>query len=158
MSYGNISHVITPEQMAAINASIQTLNQSLSFAVNLSGDESKSIFKLGKDSAEIVQDSQVAVNEFPAILPGMFDKDEFVRDITLFRQVMEIKIKVDALAAKLKSTATAVGGEAMQHVLIVYGCVQDNKDRVPGLKPLADKMKARFKGQGGKKKSNGGAA
>jgi hypothetical protein len=62
---------------------------------------------------------------------------------------------LDSLHEKVDNTHAAVGSEAMQASLEVYAYVQTAKDRVPGLKSVAEKLRERFKGQGPRKKELG---
>jgi len=151
MSYKNISYVLPQEDLTAVNKAFAEVDRLLPFLVNLDSNESRGMFKLGPKSADFVQDSATAVNSFPNVLPPSFDKEEFLKDATLFRQLMEIKFQLDSLCEKVNDTLTAVGSEAMTSSLEVYAYVQTASDRTPGLKSVADKLKDRFKEQGKRK-------
>jgi hypothetical protein len=153
MSYQNISAVMPQADIDAVKAAIVTINSKLPFLVTLDEEDKKALIKLGPKSADFVGDASTAVNNFPTILPGSFDKTEYGKDTTLFKNLADIKVLVDSLKEKLDDTYMAVGSEAMIASLEVYAYVQTAADRTPGLKSVAEKLKERFKRQSKKKPS-----
>lgn len=152
MAYQNISYALSPEVMQQVKAAIETVNTSLPFLVTLTPDEKRALVKLGPKSADFVNDASAAVGAFPNILPQSFNVLEYQRDTKLFAHLSEIKMLLDSLQEKINNTYSAVGSEAMQASLEVYAYVQTAKERVPGIKSVAEKLKERFKSQGVKKK------
>ena len=152
MPYQNISVSLVQADVDAIKTAIATINSKMPFLVTLDGAEKQSLVKLGSKSADFVSDASAAVAGFPQILPPSFDKTEYGKDTALFKVLGDIKLQLDSLTEKVNNTYTAVGSEAMQASLEVYAYVQTAKDRVPGLRSVADKLKERFKGQTGRKK------
>lgn len=152
MSYQNISHEITPTQMTEIMAAIDALNQRLSFAITLSPSEVQALFKVGPKSVDFVQEAYSVAVGFPAIIPPSLDVPEFQRDSRLFEQLGDILLQIGAVHEKVKQTYMAVGSEAMQSSLFVYKLAGASKDKVPGLRVAYERLQARFKGQGKKKK------
>lgn len=153
MPYQNISYILGGENMQQVRSAIEQINAQLPFLVTLSAEEKKSLFKLGPKSADFVADAYAAATSFPAILPQSFNTTEYTRDTNLFDQLAEIKLRLDSLSEKIDNTYSAVGSEAMQASLEVYAYVQTAKDRTPGLKSVAEKLRERFKGQGRSKKT-----
>jgi hypothetical protein len=151
MSYQNISYNLSQEDVVAVKAALETINQKLPFLINLNKDEVQSLFKLGSKSVDFVQDAASAVENFPSILPPSFDKTEYTKDTSLFKSLNEIKLLVDSLSEKIEDTMMAVGSEAMGASLEVYAYVQTASDRTLGLKSVAEKLKDRFKNQGSRK-------
>jgi hypothetical protein len=99
---------------------------------------------------DFVQDAAEAAKAFPGILPANFISAEYFKDTDLIKQLVTIKLKLDSVQEKVDDTLMAVGSEAMGSSLEVYSLVQTQADRVPGLKSVADKLKARFKKTKGK--------
>jgi hypothetical protein len=130
-------------------------NCTLPFLITLDAEERKALFKLGPKSADFVKDASMAAVNFPAMLPASFDKVEYTKDTTLFDALGDLKSLVDSLQEKLDNTYMAVGSEAMVASLEVYAYVQTAADRTPGLKSVADKLKDRFRAQGGRKSGTG---
>ena len=158
MGYQNISVNLVQADLDAVKTAIATINSKLPFLVTLDKSEKQSLVKLGSRSADFVADCSSAVATFPAILPASFDKNEYNKDTSLFKALSEIKLQLDSLCEKVNDTYTAVGSESMQASLEVYAYVQTAKDRTPGLKNVADKLKERFKGQGRKRSGDTPAA
>jgi hypothetical protein len=154
MAYQNISSVVSPEDMQQIRNHIAALNALLPFLVALSADERRSLVKLGPKSADFVADASAAVASFSSILPSSFDITEYQRDTRLFNLLSEIKLLIDSLKEKIDNTYSAVGSEAMEASLEVYAYVQTAKDRVPGLKSVAEKLSERFKNKNSRKKTD----
>jgi hypothetical protein len=152
MGYQNISAVVTPDEMQQVRDHFTALNNLFTFLVTLSADEKKSLVKLGPKSADFVADASSAATNFPSILPSSFNTLEYNRDTTLFGQLAEIKMLLDSFSEKINNTHSAVGSEAMDASLEVYAYVQTAKDRVPGLKSVAEKLRERFKNNGKSKK------
>ena len=153
MSYANISATMVQADIDTVKTALGTINTKMPFLVTLEPDERKSLFKLGPKSADFVSDASTAVNNFPNILPTTFDKTEYGKDTTLFKVLADLKFLVDSLKEKLDNTYMAVGSEAMIASLEVYAYVQTAADRTPGLQTVADKLKDRFRAQGGRKKA-----
>jgi hypothetical protein len=145
MSYQNISYVIPAADLAAINAAFDTLNAKLPFLITLTKEEHQTLFKMGNKSVDFVQDAAEASKAFPTILPANFSQAEYLKDTDLVKNLVTIKVKLDSLQEKVDDTLMAVGSEAMGSSLEVYSLVQIQADRVPGLKSVADNLKARFK-------------
>lgn len=145
MAIQNISYVLPDADVQEIKAAFQTIRTKLPFLINLSDDESKSLFRLGPKSADFTIDARDTANNFPQILPSTFQKVELVNDSTLFSQMGEIKLLSDSLSEQIKDTYDAVGAEAMSAALEVYAYVQVNENKVPGLKSVAEKLRERFK-------------
>lgn len=152
MAYQNISYTLPQADIDAIKTAIATINSKLPFLVALDGDEVRGLVKLGPKSADFVADAAAAAVNFPNVLPPSFDKVEYGKDTTLFKNVSDIKQLIDSLKEKLDNTYVAIGSESMVASLEVYSYVQTAADRVPGLRSVADKLKERFKGQGPRKK------
>jgi hypothetical protein len=154
MGYQNISVSLIQADIDAVKTAITTINTKLPFLITLDQKERQSLLKLGPGNAEFFIDCQSAVTGFPQILPPSFDKVEFGKDATLFKALNEIKLHIDSLHEKLDATHMAVGSEAMVASLEVYAYVQTAQERTPGLRTLAEKMKARFKKNGARKKKD----
>jgi hypothetical protein len=151
MAYENISVTLVQQDIADVKAALGTINSKLPWLVTLSPDEIRGLTKLGPKSIDFVQDAKMATESFPAMLPGTFDAKEFHKDTAAFQALSEIKILVDSLKEKIDNTYSAVGSEAMTQALEVYAYVQTGKDRVPGLKSVAEKLKDRFRRNAQKK-------
>src|SRR6478609_4708037 len=97
MSYQNISVAMVQADIDAVKAAIATINTKLPFLITLDPTERRDIYKLGAKSVDFVQDANVAVTNFPNMLPATFDKVEYGKDTALFKTLGEFKTLVDSL-------------------------------------------------------------
>ena len=149
MPYQNIDASISAADLQAIKDAFATIREKLPFLVNLTPDERKTIFKTGPDSLSFVQNAFTATQSNPEILPGSFSVPAFQRDFDLFGVLTELKTLAHSVASQIDDTCLAVGGEAMSQAIQVYNYVQAAEKTTPGLKPLADQLRQRFKKGGG---------
>ena len=145
MPYQNISATLSDEDKAAIKAAIKTIEEKLSFLVNLSVEERRKLFKMGDKSLGFVQNSLNIAQSNPDILPNSFDVNEFVQDYQLAMALGEIFLDLRQLTEKVDDTLLAVGSETMTSSLEVYDYVKTAAKRTPGLKAAAEELKERFK-------------
>jgi hypothetical protein len=152
MAYHNISAVLSQADIDAIKAAADVITSKLPFAVVLEDAEKQSLVKLGSKSLDFVEDANRATKNFPQVFPSSFNTVEFDKDTALFKAMSNVKIIIEALAKKIEDTHMAVGSEAMVTSFEVYALIGAQKDRVPGLKAVWEKMRERFAGQTGSRK------
>nr|VFK06267.1 MAG: hypothetical protein BECKLPF1236A_GA0070988_1000215 [Candidatus Kentron sp. LPFa]VFK23576.1 MAG: hypothetical protein BECKLPF1236C_GA0070990_1000628 [Candidatus Kentron sp. LPFa] len=145
MPYTNIDATLSPADMKAIKAAIDTILRKMSFLITLTVQERKSTVKAGPDSVSFIQNALTAAEDHPDILPRSFSTPEFERDVELFTQLTELGALIDSLASEVDDTRLAVGGEAMREGSQVYEYVKTAAKTTPGLKPVADQLAERFK-------------
>jgi hypothetical protein len=151
MSYQNVSYVMPQADIDAVKTAIATINSKMPFLISLTEEERKTLLKMGPKSVDFVQDSFTTTQNFPAIIPVSFNVAEYTKDATLLKILVDLQASIDSLADKVDDTLMAVGSEAMGASLDVYTYVQTSADKTPGLRSVADRLRARFKGQGRKK-------
>ncbi|MDP3149132.1 MAG: hypothetical protein Q8N83_08380 [Ignavibacteria bacterium] len=149
MEQNLISAVITAEALAAVNAAMETIKQNLPFLVTFTDDQKKSIHKLGNTYKPFADDAAETVTLYPQIMSGTFDKEEYLRDYQLFKNLSEIDGKLASLYSAVEDTLMAAGSDTLSSSLQVYNAVQQNKKKIPGLDTVAEKMQVFFE----KKKS-----
>ncbi len=143
-----ISFALSQANLDAVKAAIKTLENNLPFLISLTKQERKALTKVGPKSIDFVQEAYNASNNFPSILPPVFDKVEYGKDTALFKSLGEIKLLINSLNEKIDSTYIAVGSESMNSSLTVYELVRSASKSTPGLKSVHDELSKRFKGQG----------
>jgi hypothetical protein len=156
MAYSNISYSMSQADYDAVMAALATISEKMPFLITLDTKEKRSIFKHGAGSTDFAQEALFAAKQFSQVLPPSFDMSEYESDTVLFKLTSEIRTVLASLLAKIDDTQTAIGGESMAASLEVYAYIQTAQDRTPGLKPYAERLKIRFKGQGRRKKKNDG--
>ncbi len=144
MEQNLISAVITAEDVALINGAIETIKQKLPFLITFTENQKKEIHKLGNTLKPFVDDAAGAVNLYPQIMSGTFDKEEYLRDYQLYKTLSEIDGKLASLYSAIEDTLTAAGSDTLGGSLQVYTAVQGNKKKIPGLDTVAAKMQVFF--------------
>lgn len=145
MFHSNISATLSAQDVADVKSSIAAIGKKMPFLITLTQKEKGSIIKLGPKSVDFASDAANAATSFPDILPPSFNGEEFQKDSALFATLNEIALELDALQEKVNDTLIAVGSEAMSEALEVYAYVQTAAPKKPGMKSVAEKLKARFK-------------
>jgi len=117
------------------------------FLLSLQPDDIQSIFKAGVGYLPFIDLAYAVVTEHPEILPSVFNVEEFKKDYALAKDLAPIVLQVGELNEGLQKTSTAVNSDAMAAGFDVYAAVKLNKDKVPGLKVVADQMGVFFQKQ-----------
>jgi hypothetical protein len=108
------------------------------------------LFKPGNTFAPLIDKAYHVVVDHPEILPSVFDKEEFIRDYQLFKDLTPIDNQVNQLSESVSKTLMAISSDALTGTLEVYAAVKQNKDKVPGLNVVAEEMAGFFKKSGKK--------
>ena len=144
MPYGNINAQLAPADVQAIKDAFAAALAKLPFAVNLTPDERKALTKTGPDSVSYVQDALSAVVAAPAVFPASVDAPGYTNDVNLFTVLTELTTLAQSVASTIDDTRMAVGSEAMQTANAIYGYAKTAQKNTPGLKPIVDKLGARY--------------
>lgn len=145
MNKTQISYVMSQADFDAIKTALTLIVTKMPFLISLKPDEISALTKLGEKSVDFAQDAYSASLNFPNVLPPIFDKAEYAKDIALFKNMSEIKMLIDSLHERVNSTYMAVGSESMTTSLIVYELLQSASKTTPGLKSVVDQLGKRFK-------------
>jgi hypothetical protein len=149
-----ISATLSAEDTAAVLQNLADAKTRLNFLLSLQTSDIVTIFKVGNAYLPFIDLAYETVVAHPEILPGVFDKDEFIRDYNLLSALRPIFNQVNELLESMQKTFTAVGSDAMVGALEVYTAVKQNKDKVPGLAATADQMSVFFKRSKAKASNN----
>ncbi len=145
MTQNLISANLTAADAAEVQQNLSNAKTKLSFLLSLQTDDTITLFKVGNAYLPFIDLAYQTAIAHPEILPGVFDKDEFIRDYTLLSALRPIFSQVNELLESVQKTFTAVGSDAMIEALEVYTAVKQNKDKVPGLAATAGQMAVFFK-------------
>ena len=145
MPYQNISATLSEAELQEIKAALQTIQQKLPFLITLSAEERRKLFKMGDKSLAFVNNSLMAAQSNPDILPASFNVGEFVKDYQLATSLNEVLLGLQQLSEQVDDTLLAVGSEAMNSSLTVYDYVKTAAKKTPGLKTVAEQLGDRFK-------------
>lgn len=149
-----ISATLSAEDTAAVLQNLADAKTRLNFLLSLQTSDIVTIFKVGNAYLPFIDLAYETVVAHPEILPGVFDKDEFIRDYNLLSALRPIFNQINELAEGILRTFQAVGSDAMVGALEVYTAVKQNKDKVPGLAATADEMSVFFKRSKAKASNN----
>lgn len=145
MSQNLISATLSAQDAAEVQQLLSDAKAKLSFLLSLQTDDTITLFKVGNVYLPFIDLAYQTAIAHPEILPGVFDKDEFIRDYTLLSALRPIFNQMNELLESLQKTFMAVGSDAMIEALEVYSAVKQNKDKVPGLAATAEQMAVFFK-------------
>jgi len=139
-----ISAILTNETKGEVLKALGDIKSKLDFLLSLQSNDIQSIFKPGAGYLPFIDLALTVVDEHPEILPSVFNTEEFKKDYALAKQLAPIVLAANELIEGLQKTYTAVNSDAMAAGFDVYAAVKQNKDKVPGLKVIADQMGAFF--------------
>jgi hypothetical protein len=148
MPYNNISAELSPQDLADIQAAIETIASKLPFLVNLTAAERRQLFKMGDKSLAFVNNSIVAARQNQEIMPSSFDLPELNRDFELAKALNDVLSNLKKITEEVDDTLIAVGSEAMRSSLNIYDYVKAAAKHQPGLKSVAEQLGERFKAIG----------
>ena len=145
-----VSATVTDEQKAAVKAAFQSINDSLSFLISLTEEQSKDGLKLGDKTVGFLEKFKTYVVTNPEFLPSYIDLTEFNKDYNIVKDLSEFVKIGTQLLQKMEDTYTEVGIEALAVALVYYNSVKAAaKSGVAGAQAIYDDMKKRFPGGGG---------
>lgn len=145
MSQNLISATISAADVLEVQKSLSAAKAKLPFLSNLQPEDLAGLLKVGNNFLPFLEDTYQVVITHPEILPGSFNKDEFLRDYALLKAIRPLLDQINELAEGLQKTSTAAGSDSMVAALDVYSMVKINKDKVPGLATVAERMSQYFK-------------
>ena len=125
MSYENISAELSEEEFNQLVQKLKEIEAPLSFAVNLTADDIKSLYLLGDKSLAFVEAAFRYARERQNLFPGYLEFDEFKKDLNLYNQLKQVQEFLKPLTEKVVDTTRAVGSEAFLAARTFYKAVQD---------------------------------
>lgn len=140
-----VSAVISPELKASITSKMEGLKTDLNFVISLLPEKKNEFLKVKNVMMPFLDKTYDAATAHPEILPGVFDKDEFVKDYQLTKDLAPIVTQLETLTSAISNTLYAANSDTMVEALEIYAAVQQHKDKVPGLDTVAAEMKEFFK-------------
>lgn len=141
MSLPTVSGAITDQNVQDIKAALATIESALPLlAVALTEADRKSGRKTGEGRLPFVLDAGEIAQDSPDILPKTFDTAGFEATVALFKGLTEVLTLVDQTRTKIEDTRLAAGVQALSGASDVYHYAQDAVQKVPGLKPILDRM------------------
>ncbi len=152
MSTTRISATLTSTEKDAVLQAIATIKEKLSFLVDLSSDDRKTLPKMGDKSRAFVSKALEVAAQNPEFLPRSFDLDEMRKDVQLFEALYPVLLSLTQLQELVDDTTLAVGSEAYAAALQVYNYAKASGQGT-GLDAMVVEMGQRFARKAGKAKS-----
>ncbi|MBD1824784.1 hypothetical protein H6F51_20150 [Cyanobacteria bacterium FACHB-DQ100] len=145
MASQNLPAQLSDTDLEEIKAALATIEAQMPFLVHLSTEERRKLFKMGNKSLSFVNNSLIAAQSNPDILPASFDLDKFRSNYELATTLTEVLLRLQQLTEKVDDTLISVSSEAMTDSLTVYDYIKTASKKTPGLKAVADQLGERFK-------------
>ncbi len=145
MAQNLVSATLTPETKTEILQKLTEIKNALTFLLTLQPKEVRSLFKPGNTFPPLIDKAYHAVNDHPEIMPAVFDKEEFIRDYLLSKELTPIANLINELAESVGKTLMAIDSDNLSGTLEIYAAVKQNRDKVPGLNVVAEEMAEFFK-------------
>jgi len=150
MAQNLVSATLTEETKNQILAKLTEIKSALDFLISLQPKEVRSLFKPGNTFAPLIDKAYHVVVDHPEILPAIFDKEEFIKDYQLSKDLTPIDNQINEHSESVTKTLMAINSDALNETMEVYAAVKQNKDKVPGLNVVAEEMAEFFKKAGKK--------
>ncbi len=150
MAQNLVSATLPAEKKTEIMQKLTEIKNALDFLLSLQPKEIRSLFKPGNSFPPLIDKAYHAVADHPEIMPNIFDKEEFIRDYTLSKDLTPIFNQLNELAESVGKTLMAINSDALNGTMEVYAAVKQHRDKVPGLNVIAEEMAEFFKKAGKK--------
>lgn len=143
-----ITVVLTEEQIAQINAAIESLNTALAgVVINLTPEERRQYGSIADRNKTLVDKAKFYMESMPATMPKTIDKEEFDRDYTARRQLEDPLRWLNIIVEKLRDTKTLLDFDNLQSTLTYYRYVKYlASENEPGTTSIYQDMSQHYKG------------
>lgn len=136
---------LSETDLKEIKAALATIENKMPFLVHLTTEERRKLFKMGNKSLSFVNNSLLAAQSNPDILPASFNLNEFSSNYQLVSTLTEVHLRLQQLTEKVDDTLMSVGSKTMTDSLTVYDYIKTAAKKTPGLKAISDQLGERFK-------------
>lgn len=144
MPVNRINATLSPEQVQAVHAALETIAGSLPFLIDLKPEERKSMPKFGDQSRAFVAKAATIAQQHPDILPRSFDVQELQADVALVGTLYPVMTAVTQLLGRIEDTYFAAGSEAYAASLLVYQYAKAAHLATGALEDALDDLGQRF--------------
>jgi hypothetical protein len=120
----------------------------LTFLINLTPAERKKLLKMGDKSVSFVQNTLSALKVNPTVVPASFDLTEFEKDLTLYKDLVEILSFLRPLFEGIDDTVLALSNELMRQGIAGYKLIVESAKTNSALDSVAKDLGERFKKAG----------
>ncbi len=141
MPLPSVSGTITDKNLQAVKDALAAIEAALPLlSVSLAEADRRGARTTGEGRLPFVLDAAEIAQDNPDILPKTFDTDGFEATVALLNGFTEVLTLLDQTRSKIDDTRLAAGVQAMTGASDVYHYGQDAVKKVPGIKPIVDRM------------------
>lgn len=140
-----ISAQLSAEAKQEIIKRIEEINNYLPFLVGIDSSERMSMRKMGQKSLSYVLDCERSARLFPEALPPAVDVEEMHKDISLHRDLSDIKVYLGKLLEGIDNTIMAAGSDAMVTADSIYDYFKIASLQNGHYKSVVEEIGQRFK-------------
>jgi hypothetical protein len=123
---GRVNYTMPQKQFDDLKSLVDQIEGELEFAVDLNDEERASLPKTGDKRLAFVRTAASVVDMDSDFLPRSFNIPEFVQDVALMNQLVDINLRLERVAQRVNDTLLEVGSEAYVAALVVYKNAKDN--------------------------------
>lgn len=147
MSFPKITATLSDADAQKAQADAKDIWDTLPFMISITGEEKKSIPRMGSGSIGWVEKALDYAQANSNLVPPYMDVNELKGELQLTKQLNPIWEAVNQLNTMLDGTYAVVGSEAYVAALSFYSSVRDAAKRdVPGAKAIYEDLQKRFPG------------
>ena len=143
MPDNRISADISKTDQQAVLDAIETIQHKLSFLIDLTPEQRRTLPKMGDKSRAFVNQALAVAQNNSNFLPRSFSVEEMARDVALIASLQPIMTAATRLQEQLDDTFMEVGSEAYTAALVVYQYARQSGEG-ESLDQLLDDMGQRF--------------
>lgn len=140
-----VSASLSAEVKADVLHSIADVRSKLDFLLNLQTEDVTGMIKAGKEMLPFLDACHEVAATHPEILSPIFNRAEYDRDYQLARDLAPVADAVYQLWEAINHTLTAARSDTLVASLDVYSAGKLNRDKVPGLNSVVDRLGSFFK-------------
>lgn len=149
-SDNRISAVLSDEDVAAVQAAVETIRGKLPFLVTLSAQERRELPKMGPKSVGFDEKCSSYMAKRAEFLPGFVDPAEVQKDRALRAQLLGLAAELETLANTVGDTLQLVSSEVWMADLAYYQSVREAAHRGrAGAQDIYEDLRHRFPGARG---------
>jgi hypothetical protein len=144
-----ISAVLSEEDQKKILDHFAEIRKILSFKVDLTSSQKKSMPMLDDGRRPFAEKSLMYGTNEPRIVPPYTDLAELKKDLALYDAVKPIDMEANSVAELISNIRMASGSDAYVAALSIYNSAKGaSKSGISGTKVIADELSKLFENQG----------
>lgn len=138
----------TPDELLQIDNGLNMVEQVLKNKThNLTPDERRQYGRIAEQNKLLVNKARDYMNQYPDLVPGYIDRDEFERDYQARTQIEQRLIRLEGLTEQLSDTKTLLDHDNYNNALSFYRTMRLlSRENVPGSTHVYQGMKQFFGG------------